>query len=39
MKRINYYYFDEENDDFANTGIKTRLTPENFNYNPKSGAY
>lgn len=36
MKKINYYYFDEENDDFANTGIKTHLTPDNFNYNPKS---
>lgn len=36
MKKINYYYFDEEDDDFANTGIDTKLTPDNFDYNPKS---
>ena len=36
MKKIKYYYFDEENDDFANIGIKTKLTPDDFCYNPKS---
>ncbi|MCH5171746.1 MAG: 1-acyl-sn-glycerol-3-phosphate acyltransferase [Erysipelotrichales bacterium] len=36
MKRIKYYYFDEENDDFGNFGINTKVTPDDYDYNPKS---
>ncbi|MDD6152024.1 MAG: 1-acyl-sn-glycerol-3-phosphate acyltransferase [Bacteroidales bacterium] len=34
-----YYWFDERNDDFANTGIKGRPTPEDFEYLPKNVLY
>jgi len=39
MKYYKYYYYDEQNDDFANNGIDTKQTPENFEYLPKNPIY
>jgi len=34
-----FYYFDEQNDDFANNGIETRQIPDDYEYYPHSLAY
>ena len=34
-----YYWFDERSDDFANTGINGKPTPEGFEYQPKNIFY
>lgn len=39
MKNYKYYYFDEQNDDFANNGIDTKPTPKDFQYLPKNIFY
>lgn len=38
-KRHIYYYFDERNDDFANTNIKTITTPKDYKYYSKNIFY
>lgn len=39
MKTRTYYYYDEQNDDFANNGIKYDRTPEDYEYLPKNPFY
>ena len=39
MKKYRYYYFDERNDDFANTGIKRKDLPEGYRYLPDAPLY
>ena len=39
MKIHKYYYFSEQKDDFANTGIRGKNTPEDFSYLPKNALY
>lgn len=34
-----YYYFDEQNDDFANNGIETKPIPDDYEYYPSSLLY
>lgn len=39
MKQYKYYYYDEQNDDFANNGIDGKPTPDNFPYIPTNPFY
>lgn len=39
MRKYRYYYFDEQNDDFANTGIKRKDLPEGYQYLPDDPLY
>lgn len=39
MKKYEYYYYDEVNDDFANNGIDGKPTPDNFPYIAKNPFY
>lgn len=38
-KEYYYYYFDEVNDDFANNGIETQKTPDDYEYLPDGAVY
>lgn len=38
-KQRYFYYYDEVNDDFANNGIKTKPTPENYDYQPANALH
>lgn len=39
MRKYKYYYFDEQNDDFANTGIKRKPLPDGYEYLPDDPLY